>query len=103
MGVQNLNDPGGYVLSEPLEVVFPSGASKVRFFVLAVSANGRFAEVVLTLANGSTETVELVGLGTPSTPIEVDLESHGQLQRFRVQDIQESYGVAYDSFSFTVP
>ncbi len=101
--VQNLANPGEYSLSEPLDVVFPGRASSVRFFVLGVNTQGRFANVVVTLANGSVQTVELTGLGTPSQPIEVNLETQGQMQRLRVQDIQDSFGVAYDSFSFTVP
>jgi hypothetical protein len=101
--VQNADSPGQYSLEAPLELRFPEGASSVRFFMIGVNSNDTFAEAFITHRDGGTETVPIVGSGTPAVALPVDLSAYGSMSNMRIQNIHDFDGTGYDSFTFTVP
>jgi hypothetical protein len=103
IAVEDPATPNLVSLSEPIEVVFPSGAKDLRFYITGVNSSARFADLVLTRRDNTTTTRQLMGAGTPATPMRIDLSSDGPLSKIRLENVDDAFGIGYDSFTFVVP
>ncbi len=64
--------------------------------------SGVVAEVNVFVGDVFTTTVDITGLGDPFTPLLVDLSWLSDVTRIELVNINDSYGIGWDTFSFTV-
>jgi hypothetical protein len=83
-----------------LIVDFTAPVNNLGFLADAVNSTGTAALIDVYVNNTLSSTVNLVGLGTPATPLAVDLSAFGDVTKIRVYAITDAGGLAYDDFQF---
>jgi hypothetical protein len=93
-------DSGGSDGLEETDVDFPAPVASLTFSAVGVDGTGPVAAVNVFQGGVLTTTVEVDGVGDPTTPVRVDLTAFGDVTRIELVAINDAGGIAWDDFQF---
>lgn len=103
----NYLDRGPYVYLHgyaPLYVDFTSPVNNLKFYVVGADNFNTIAQINIYQNKTLTATRNLSGMGTPFSPVLIDLGAAGfnNITRIEIGSINDPNGIGFDDFSFTV-
>lgn len=88
--------------SAPLHVAFTKPVRNFSFKAVGVNFGNKVATVKVTHGGGTIEQ-DMIGHGSYSTPVIVDLSAYEDVTRLDVVDVDDDYGLGFDDFAFDFP
>jgi hypothetical protein len=86
----------------PLYVDFAKPIRNLKFIMLGANSNSECAQLRI-IHGGVTDTAPLVGYGSPTTPLSVDVSSYDQVTRIEIVNITDLDSLGFDAFHFDFP
>jgi hypothetical protein len=88
---------GGFVMT------FTKPVEALHFNAVGVNAGGKAATINVYESGTLTKTLDLVGKGSLTTPVPVDLSSAHAVTKVEVTDVTDFAGIGLDDFTFKAP
>ena len=82
---------------------FAKPAQKISFALVGVNGSSKVATARIVRKDGTKTTKDIVGKGSYSTPVVVDVSSFTDVTRVEIVDVNDSYGLGLDDLEFDFP
>ncbi len=86
----------------PTFIDFTNPVDSLAFYAIGVDDVGPVADVNVFIGNVFDSTVPVIGAGTPDDNILIDLSPFTNVTRVELTNITDSFGIGWDTFSFSV-